>query len=500
MPRIEQLRAKRAVGWLSVLCLILALACGPVGPDESTTEAAGAQSALDERLAELEATLPELLAEAGIPGLSVAVVGDGEIVWARGFGTTTTEAGRPVDERTVFGAASLTKPIVAYAVMKMADAGEIDLDRPLSDYLAYQDLAHDPRAARITARMVLSHSTGLPNWRPGRWSEDPQPLTTQFEPGSRWQYSGEGFVYLQRVVEQLTGKPLDRLLHERVFEPLGMTTSDLLWQDRFESNYAAPHREDLTQRDDRRLREALAAGTLQTTAVDYGRFLNSVIAGDGLAGGTLAEILKPRVEVREGVHWGLGWGLESGETGTAIWQWGHDPGYRAFAIAVPEHGLGMVFFSNSDNGMLLLRRIVEGTLGGADHPALDHLDYDSLDSPRRLVVMELESAALADGPGAVGARYRELEISYPGAPFSERVLNRLGYKLLGEEHVEEAIAVLQLNVEAYPDAANPYDSLGEAYMVWGDKELAIANYRRSLELDPSNTNAVAMLEKLGASK
>lgn len=481
------------------MLLVLALtgACGP-GADRQPPGAAGAAPTLERRLAALESALPSLMEKAGVPGLSLAVVRDGELLRARGFGTTSAAGGREVDGNTVFGAASLTKPVVAYAVMKMADAGEIDLDRPLAEYLSYPDLAHDPRAKRITGRMVLSHSTGLPNWRPGRWSDDPQPLTTEFEPGSRWQYSGEGFVYLQRVVERLTGEPLDRLLRRLVFEPLGMSTSSLLWEERFEAAYAMPHREDLTPRDDRRPREPLAAGTLHTTAIDYARFLIAVMDGEGLAAGTLAAILEPRVEVRPGVHWGLGWGLESAATGDAIWQWGHDPGYRAFAIAVPERRFGAVFFSNSDNGMLLLERIVEGTLGGRDHPALAHLDYDSLDSPRRLLVVELERAAREGGAGEVEARYRELADLDPEAPYSERVLNRLGYKLLGDRLVDEAIAVLRLNVEAYPDAANPYDSLGEAYMTRGDRDLAIANYRRSLELDPANANAAAMLERLGA--
>ena len=477
--------------------LALLLACAPIA-DPEPGDGGGAAQALEERLAELERALPGLLAEAAIPGLSVAVVRDGAVAWARGFGTTAAGAGRAVDERTVFGAASLTKPVFAYAVMKLADAGEIDLDRPLVEYLAYEDLAHDDRAARITARMVLSHSTGLPNWRPGRWSDDPQPLTTQFEPGSRWQYSGEGFVYLQRVVERLTGKPVAELLRETVFEPLGMSASSLLWEERFADDYAVPHREDLTPRDDRRPDEALVAGTLQTTAADYARFLIAVLDGEGLVAGTLAAILEPQVEVKPGVHWGLGWGLEQGETGKAIWQWGHDPGNRAFTISVPERRLGMVFFSNSDNGMLLLRRIVADTLGGTEHPALDHLDYDSLDSPRRLVAIELERAVLQRGAAAAEARYDELRAAYPKEAFAEPVLNRLGYKLLAGEHVEEAIAVFELNVEAYPEAFNPYDSLGEAYMTNGDVELAIANYERSLELNPENGNAVTMLQKLRA--
>jgi CubicO group peptidase (beta-lactamase class C family) len=470
------------------------VACGAPPPEGDI--GAPASLSLEDRMAGLQRELPELLNEAGVPGLSIAVVRDGVIDWVRGFGSTAADGGQAVDEHTVFGAASLTKPVVAYAVMKLADAGEIELDRPLMDYLQYEDLAGDPRAARITARMVLSHSTGLPNWCPGRWSGDPQPLVTQFEPGTRWQYSGEGFIFLQRVVERLSGKSLDVLLRDMVFEPLGMGSSSLLWEERFAAAYAMPHHEDLTPREDRRPEEALAAGTLLTTAADYARFLIAVMSGQGLAPETLRAIQTRQVEIRQGLGWGLGWRLETVATETAIWQWGHDPGYRAFAIAVPERRFGMVFFSNSDNGMLLLRRIVGATLGGDEHPALDHLAYDSLDSPRRLLALELERVAVEQGAEAVAARYQELRETYPEAPFGEVVLNRLGYRRLGRDRVDAAIAVFRLNVDAYPEAANPYDSLGEAYMMRGDSELAIANYQRSLELDPDNGNAVAMLERL----
>lgn len=478
-------------GWF-----VLSLAC--TRPERTEFPApVDERKALDQRLAALESELPELLERAEVPGLAIAIVRDGGIAWAGGFGTKVAGSQNDVDEESIFGAASLTKPVFSYAVMKLVDEGRLDLDRPLAEYLSYEDVAADERARTITTRMVLSHSTGLPNWRPGRWTEKPGPLTTEFEPGSRFQYSGEGMIYLQRVVERVTGELLQDLMRETVFEPLGMTNSSLVWDERFEGNYALPHREDMTPLEDRRPEEALAAGTLLTTATDYARFLVAVLEGTGLGEGTLEQILTPQVEVQEGVSWGLGWGLEEGETGRAIWQWGHDPGGRAFTLSLPDRGLGMVYLANSDNGMLLLRRIVEGTVGGTAHPALDHLDYDSVDSPQRLVALDLERTILEQGTAAARDRYAELKEVYSPEAFEEEMLNRLGYKLLGADHVEEAIAFFELNVEAYPEASNTYDSLGEAYMAHDELELAIKNYERSLELEPENTNAVEMLRKLG---
>jgi CubicO group peptidase (beta-lactamase class C family) len=482
---------------LLLLLSFLIFACADREPAEAPA-APDERAALLERVSNLEAEMPVLLAEAEVPGLSVAVILDGETVRAEGFGVRRADAAEAgeVGPDTVFGAASLTKPVFAYAVMKLVDEGLIDLDRPLVEYLDYEDLAHDERARAITTRMVLSHTTGLPNWRPRHWTDDPGPLATEFEPGERWQYSGEGMVYLQRVVEELTGRPLDEILTERVFEPLGMTRSGLLWQEEWEADYALPHRSDSTPREDRRPQTALAAGTLQTTAVDYARFLGALFAGEGLADGTLEAMLTPQVEVTDGVWWGLGFGLEDGEAGRVLWQWGHDPGNRAFVLGAPESGLGMAFFANSDNGMLLLRRMIEGTVGGADHPALDHLDYESWDSPRRLVRIELERTLLEEGPGAFRERYRALRDERPEEAFVESMLNDLGYQMLRLDRHDEAIAAFLLNVEAFPDEWNPYDSLGEAYMTAGDTERAIANYERSLDLNPDNANAEEMLARL----
>jgi CubicO group peptidase (beta-lactamase class C family) len=153
-----------------------------------------------ERLAELEQQILALLDSGGIPGLSIAIANDSGVVWSRGFGVRSTETDAPVDANTVFEAASLSKPVFAYAVLQLVDQGVLDLDTPLADYYEYEHIAHDERGSSITARMVLTHTTGFPNWRP-RGGD----LTIGFEPGSEFSYSGEGFGYLQLTVMDLTG-------------------------------------------------------------------------------------------------------------------------------------------------------------------------------------------------------------------------------------------------------------------------------------------------------
>ena len=197
----------------------------------------------------------------------------------------------------------MTKPIVAYGAHVLAEKGILDLDRPLSAYLESR-YVEDRRIDQITARLVLSHSSGFPNWRPGRWSDDPKPLLIEFDPGEKFQYSGEGYQYLQEVIEHLTGETLDRYLERAVLEPLGMTDSSFLWEERFEGNHASRHDGEGVPGREWQPREALAAGTLQTTAGDYARFLQALVA-DGtdslqpLSSTSIERMLTPHSRIDE---------------------------------------------------------------------------------------------------------------------------------------------------------------------------------------------------------
>lgn len=448
---------------------------------------------LRERLERLDRALPALLDSAGVTGLSIAAVIGGRLAWARAYGVRSSETGEPVDTATVFEAASLSKPVFAYAAVQLVEQGRLDLDRPLAEYPPYEDIAHDERYHRITARMVLSHTTGFPNWRPrdGR-------LELLFDPGARFRYSGEGFVYLQRVVERITGRPVHELMRERVLEPLGMGRSSYVWEERFESNVAVGHDEGAEPGEKFRPDSGNVAYSLQTTAPDFARFLAALSRGRGLQPGTWREMLAHQSQVDEGLSWGLGVGLQHpDDADRAFWHWGHNDGYRAYMLAYPEHEFALVWFTNSDNGMGLLEPLLERIVGGR-HPAVRWLDYERYDDPQRLVRRELERVILDQGIEAGLARYRELMRTQPAEAFAEPMLNTLGYRLLRRDRTQAAIAVFQLNVEQYPTAFNTYDSLGEAYMVAGDLERAIENYERSVELNPENRNGLEMLEKLRA--
>lgn len=221
---------------------------------------------------------------AGIPGLSLAYVKNGKIAETYHLGVRSFDTGAPVDEGTVFAAASLSKPIFAYGVMKLVEAGQLDLDRPLYQYLEYEDLQHDDRYKKITARLALSHTSGLPNWRRG-----PQ-LDFQYDPGERFRYSGEGFVFLMRVVEKITGQSLEEWMRETVFEPLGMKRTSYIWKEKLADDYAIPHNEIGRTNGKYFPEEGNSAHSLQTTAVDYGRFVEALTRGEGLQKKTFDQV------------------------------------------------------------------------------------------------------------------------------------------------------------------------------------------------------------------
>ncbi len=312
--------------------------------------------------------ISELCARTRVPGVSIAVVRDGRLACTTAVGVLHRDSAEPVRAETVFQAASLTKPVFAAAVIRLVELDVLGLDTPLSDCLPYQYVADDALLHLVTARHVLSHTTGWPNWRPTG-----QLLRRESPPGASFRYSGEGYVYLQHVVEHLTGEPLDALVRAHVLMPLGMTDSSFEWRPPEDRSTAAGHGRD-GDPISRYIGEwPNAASSLHTTPSDYARFMAAVMNPDrapwSIGPASLTEMLHPQVTVGERVSWGLGWGLEIGSRGHAFWHWGDNPGYKSFAIALREAGKAVVVMTNGDAGQAVCEHVIDRLLGG-DHPAL----------------------------------------------------------------------------------------------------------------------------------
>ena len=315
----------------------------------------------------LQMEMPELMQRAQVPGVSVSIVRDGKLASSGAYGLLRAGEPQPVTSETVFQAASLSKPVFAYAVLQLIATGELDLDRPLTDYGAEPFAADDACLHEVTARHVLSHTTGWPNWRPKG-----EPLRCETPPGDRFGYSGEGFAYLQHVVEHITREPLEPFMQSRVLQPLAMRTSSF---DAPKSDaQAAGHDSEAKPLWPRESQRPSAAFSLRATPTDLARFIAGVIAAPG-------RMLEPQVRVNDRVSWALGWGLETSSEGRAFWHWGDNPGFKSFAIGLPDTGAGAVVMTNADGGRPLCAWVIERLLG-TDHPALEWLArrYQSVSS------------------------------------------------------------------------------------------------------------------------
>lgn len=320
-------------------------------------------------MADLETQLASLMKQHRVAGVSVAVIRDGMLSERRALGVKDASAKAPVDEGTMFEAASMSKPVFAYAVLKLCERGVLDLDTPLTRYTSSRLLQGDSRLDLITARHVLSHTTGLPNWR-----SQSQPLAIAFTPGERWSYSGEGYSYLQSVVTELTKQPIDEYMRRNVFEPFGMTSSGYVWNETFARTMSRPHDKNGKPMENKRSTSAdvaryASAGALLTTPTDYARFMAEIITPTGpdqfrVKPSTIAEMVRPQVEVHDkfDTAWGLGVAIYRLKNGQVVGHGGDNDGFHCLSLMAPAHKAGIVVMTNSEGGAFLLNTLVTDNL------------------------------------------------------------------------------------------------------------------------------------------
>ena len=446
-------------------------------------------------VARLEQDVPVLMKKGGVPGLSIALIGGGKTTWLHGFGVRNAKTGEPVNVETVFEAASLSKPVFAYGVLKLVEQGKLGLDVPLTSYLPKPYMDGDERLEKITARIVLSHRTGFPNWRGSS-------LRIYFTPGERFSYSGEGYVYLQRAVEQITGEPLNEYMTKAVFTPLGMMNSSYVWRPGFDALTATGHDADGEPVSLWKPKEAGAASTMNTTAKDYALFVEAVLNGKGLKPATVRELETPQIaldpacrnctknapgQLSENLFWGLGWGVQRTSKGDTLWHWGDNGSFKCFVMAEPKSKAGVVMFTNSENGLAIAKPVVEEAMG-RESLAFAWLKYDSYDS----VATAFATAAIQKGAEPAIESF-EGELKKGTIP--EDSINSLAYRLWNKRKAE-AVRMFQLNAELHPQSSNAYGNLGATYLKIGDKPQARKSYEKSLELDPSNSDSAEQLKKL----
>ncbi len=355
--------------------------------------------------AALDAQVERLMREAKVPGLGLAVIHDGRVA-LKAYGLRDAETASPLDADTTMYAASLTKGTFAYAVMTLVDAGKLDLDRsiadylpkPLPDYAKYADLAGDERWRKLTPRLLLSHQSGFPNFRyfTDHGYDASAKLYFAFDPGTRFAYSGEGINLLQFVIENGLGIDVGALMQQRVFDRFGMRRTSMTWRDDFAADLAIGYDEDAKPLGHHRRDSVRAAGSMDTTLADYAKFVAAFSRGEGLSPAAYATLLKRQATIDSvqqfptlstdattdnrgiGLGYGLGWAVYRTPQGRAFFKSGHDDGTNNLALCVRNGRDCVLILSNSSNAESIFAYLIRATLGETCFPWFweNYIPYD----------------------------------------------------------------------------------------------------------------------------
>lgn len=554
-----------------------------------------------------------------VPGLSIAVIKDFKIDWARSYGVKDIETNEPVTTETLFQAGSISKSVNAMVTMKKVEQGKLSLDEPINNKLVSWKLPENEftRTKKVTLRHLLSHTAGTTvHGFPGYAVTQKVPTVVQvldgtspantaavrvdFEPGSKFRYSGGGTTISQLALTDIEKKPYAQIAKETVLDPLQMknsTYSNPLPED-LRKQAASGHKPDGSVVAGKlHIYPEMAAAGLWTTPTDLAKF--AIEMQLSLAGKSNKVLSKESAEMMTKAfvdEAGLGFFIEKHGNAVYFGHGGADEGFRAELLVNRDKGYGIAVMTNSDSGQIL-REVVRGVAReyGWDEFIPEPYEIIALDASKltdyagryqinadRVVNIKVEDGKLiayptgerkfemlpisettfvrrdapmkfnfvrqttgSAGPGKsndASAVATSIQVQGPGnnsgeakrlgddafVPFeyllagkleeamegyrrikketpdnptvSEQRLNTLGYGFMRQKKMPEAITVFKVNVELYPNSWNTYDSLGEAYMNNGDKELAIENYKKSLALNPNNTGGAAALKKLEAEK
>lgn len=347
---------------------------------------------------EIDNIVERLMDTANVQGLDLAILNNKKTAFIKSYGFKNKLKGELLDTSTIMYGASFSKAVFAFLTMKLVEENLIDLDKPLYKYLNkpipeyeyFSDLKSDNRWKLLTARMCLSHTTGLPNVRwlsPTTGIEDTLGIIKiYFEPGSKYAYSGEGLKLLQLVEEEITKMTVEDLAIEKVFRPIGMVRTGYIWHNEFDNNFAIGHLEDGTLNPKAKRKQPKANGSLVTTIADYSRFIEFIMQEKGLDKKLYKEMFSPQIEIfsesqfppitetittenrKINLSYGLGWGLLKCKYGKAFFKEGHDDAWRNYNINFIDKGISIIIMTNSANGELIFKEILETIIGDVYTP------------------------------------------------------------------------------------------------------------------------------------
>lgn len=435
---------------------------------------------------------------------SILVAEKGKVVYKKGFGMANMEWTIPNQPDTKFRIGSVTKQFTATLVLQLVEEGKIKLDGKLSEYLPdYRKETGD----KVTIHQLLNHTSGIPSYTglPNFFAEvsrNPYSVTDfvkkfasgdlEFEPGSKFSYNNSGYFLLGAIIEKVTGKSYETVLKERILDPLGMTNTGYdhhatLLQKRATGYEKRPEGYINAAYLDMSL--PYAAGSIYSTVEDLYKWEQSLYEDKILSAESKKLMFTPGLS-----NYGYGFGISEQPIGktdqkTKVIQ--HSGGINGFNSLLTR-------LVDRQQTVIILDNVGMGRYhGNITNSIISILNGQPFDAPKRSIGEALYKIAVEKNVASAVAEYRKLKAeNSPTYDFSENELNTLGYQLLGMKRGKDAIEIFKLNVEMFPASSNPYDSLGETYLADGQKELALANYKKAAELDPKNANALLIVKRL----
>lgn len=441
---------------------------------------------------------------------TVLVSKNGVVIHSKGYGFANFETQSPAETDTKYRLASVTKQFTAMAVMQLVEQGKISLTGTISDYLPDYPSA---TGKKVTVHHLLTHTSGIPSYTgfPGfmqksvRDPYQPQDFikffkdsSLQFTPGESFAYNNSAYFLLGVIIEKVTGKSYADVIDEQIFKPLGMKNSGYDAHARLLRKRASGYQMNGSQLVNAPYIDMTipyAAGSLYSTVEDLFIWDTTLYTEKLVKRSTMDKIFTPYV-IADGrivySYYGYGWFLRKEQIGKsrdsvdAVEHGGGIFGFATSMFRVPKTKHSVIILSNLAGSRL--REMTRGILG-----ILYNAPYDKA---KQSLAQTLRGDIAASGLEKAIAAFRSNKAKESEYYQSESELNGLGYELLGQKKLTAAVEVFKLAVELYPKSSNVYDSLGEAYMVSGNKENAVKNYEKSLELNPANTNAKDMLKTL----
>ncbi|MCX2584723.1 serine hydrolase domain-containing protein [Pedobacter sp. MR22-3] len=415
-----------------------------------------------------------LIKETGIPGVSLSIISNDKIVFSNSYGVKQLGTEGKINNETIFEACSLSKSFLAFVAYQLADKGRLDLDKPLYNYLKYQLLEHDLRYKSITARMVLSHSSGIENWK---FMHNPDTLELMSNPGERFVYSGEGYQYLAQVIELILHKSYEDYISDMVIKPLGLKRTFTSYKSN-PQNYAIGHNAFGKPYEKWKNMSTRPASGNHTTSADYAKLIIGIFNQKNISNHTIYEVTRPIVRLQENnpsVYYAAGFEIISSKNDTIISHGGTNDGFRGLMFYSPKNKTGFVLLANSDRGKSIAMSINDATV--QLDVAAKFLGNFSEQYPSNAI--SLLKFYNESGLNVMLARLNELEHE---GKLNENTLNDLGEEFM---KVSDSVAtdLLTKNIRLFPKSSTSHYLLGIIDMKNKRYSSAYAHFQKAKELN-----------------